>query len=228
MTKPLIKVAVVSDVVCPWCYIGKRRLEKAIDQLKDQIDFEVAYYPFELNPTAPVSGVDNKQHLIEKFGGEAAYAQLTGNVSRVAASEGLNFNFEKQKISPNTRNAHRLLLLAREYGKQLELAEALFKAYFTDGVDLSKNDNLQAVANSVGLPDEKVKIFLESDTGLTEVAAAENELQTMGITGVPFYIINDKYGVSGAQPTSAFVSAFENIGKELAGMESCDIDQKNC
>jgi predicted DsbA family dithiol-disulfide isomerase len=228
MTKPLIKIAVVSDVVCPWCYIGKRRLEKAVDQLKDRFDFDIAYYPFELNPEAPVSGIDNKKHLTEKFGSEAAYAQLTGNVARVAASEGLQFNFEKQKISPNTRNAHRLLLLAREYGKQLELTEAFFKAYFSDGVDLSKNESLQAIAAGVGLPGEKVKIFLESDTGRTEVVAAEKELQSMGITGVPFYIINDKYGVSGAQPTSAFLSAFENIGKEITTAESCDVDQKNC
>jgi predicted DsbA family dithiol-disulfide isomerase len=216
MTKPLIKVGVVSDVVCPWCYIGKRRLEKAIDQLKDKMDFEIAYYPFELNPDAPVEGVDNKKYLTQKFGGESAYVQLTGNVARIAESEGLHFDFEKQKVSPNTRHAHRLLLLAREDGKQLDLAEALFKAYFTDGVDLSNNDNLIEIAKGVGLPEDKVKIFLESNTGINEVAAAEKELHSMGITGVPFYIINDKYGVSGAQATSAFVSAFENVGKELA------------
>ncbi len=229
MTRPLIKIAVVSDVVCPWCYIGKRRLEKAVDQLKDQVDFEIAYYPFELNPNIPVGGIDHKQHLTEKFGSDEAYERLTGNVVRVAASEGLTFDFDKQKVSPNTRNAHRLLLLAREENHQLELAEALFKAYFTDGIDLSKNENLLKIAAQVGLDEQKVKAFLESDTGLTEVAAAEKELHDMGITGVPFYIINDKYGISGAQATSTFVNAFENIGKELtmAG-ESCDVDRKNC
>lgn len=229
MSKPLIKIAVVSDVVCPWCYIGKRRLEKAIDQLKDRMDFEIAYYPFELNPNIPAEGLDHKKYLTDKFGGDEAYERLTGNVVRVAASEGLTFNFDKQKTSPNTRNAHRLLLLAREENKQLELTEALFKAYFTDGIDLSKNENLLAVAVRVGLDEQKVKAFLESDTGLTEVAAAEKELHDMGITGVPFYIINDKYGISGAQASSTFVNAFENIEKEvtMAG-ESCDVEKKNC
>lgn len=229
MSKPLIKIGVVSDVVCPWCYIGKRRLEKAIEQLRDKFDFEIAYYPFELNPDLPASGVDQKQYLTDKFGGEASYDQLTGNVIRVAATEGLTFDYEKQKVSPNTRNAHRLLLFAREEGRQLTLAEALFKAYFTDGVDLSKNENLLVVAATAGLNLDMTKAFLESDTGLTEVAAAEKELHEMGITGVPFFIVNDKYGISGAQPTATFITAFENIGKEfqLTG-ESCDVDEKNC
>ena len=229
MSKPLIKIGVVSDVVCPWCYIGKRRLEKAVEQLKDKIDFEIAYYPFELNPDLPASGVDHKQYLTEKFGGPEAYERLTGNVTRVASTEGLEFNYDRQKISPNTRNAHRLLLLAREHDKQLALAEALFKAYFTDGIDLSKNENLLAIAVAVGLDAEKVKLFLDSNTGTTEVAAAERELQSMGISGVPFFIVNDKYGISGAQSSETLVNAFQNIGKEsMPEGEACDVDEKNC
>jgi predicted DsbA family dithiol-disulfide isomerase len=229
MAKPLIKIGVVSDVVCPWCYIGKRRLEKAVEELKDQIDFEIAYYPFELNPDIPPTGIDQKKYLTDKFGGKSAYEKLTGNVTRVAAAEGLTFDYNKQKVSPNTRNAHRLLLLAREDNKQLALAEALFKAYFTDGIDLSKNENLLHIAVGVGMAEGKVKTFLESDTGLTEVAAAENELHAMGISGVPFFIVNDKYGISGAQPTETLVNAFQNIGKQsMPEGETCDVEQKNC
>ncbi|MBT1702519.1 DsbA family oxidoreductase [Chryseosolibacter indicus] len=229
MSKPIIKVAVVSDVVCPWCYIGKRRLENAVSSLSDKYDFEVAYYPFELNPDLPLEGTDQKEYLSAKFGGEHEYEQKTNHVSQIAATEGLEFNYNKQLVSPNTRNAHRLILLANEEGKQIALVEALFKAYFTDGVNLSKKENLVDIASSTGMDREKVKDFLDSDTGLTEVAAAETELQRIGISGVPFYIINDKYGVSGAQPSHAFIEAFENIGKEmvLAG-ETCDVEAKNC
>src|SRR5687768_3200057 len=108
MSKEKIRIGVVSDVVCPWCYIGKRRLEKAIQNLSDRFDFEVEYFPFELNPQIPASGLDQKDYLIKKFGGEDRYRQLTDHVSKVAAVDGLRFDYNAQKISPNTRNAHRL------------------------------------------------------------------------------------------------------------------------
>jgi predicted DsbA family dithiol-disulfide isomerase len=229
MSKPVIKIGVVSDVVCPWCYIGKRRLERAINALGDKFDFDIAYYPFELDPEAPTNGRDQKEHLIKKFGSESQYDKLTGNVTRVAEAEGLTFDYNTQKVSPNTRNAHRLIQLAKDDGKQAELVEALFKAYFTDGIDLSKNENLIDVAVSAGLDKNKVEQFLESNTGVTEVVMAEQELQRLGISGVPFYIIEDKYGVSGAQPAETFIKAFEDIGKEItAGGEACNVDAKNC
>ena len=101
--KPVIKIDIVSDVVCPWCYIGKRRLEKAIDQLSDQYSFELEYHPFELNPEMPLQGVDQKQYLANKFGGETKYHQITEHTTRVAAEEGLSFHFNKQTTSPNTQ-----------------------------------------------------------------------------------------------------------------------------
>src|SRR6187399_1680124 len=130
MKKPVIQIDVVSDVVCPWCYIGKRRLEKAIDAVSDQFDFEVNYHPFELNPTIPQEGLNQKEYLTSKFGGKARYDQLIGNTTSVAASEGLAFNFNKQAISPNTRNMHRIIRLAAEHGRQKQVVEAFFKAYF--------------------------------------------------------------------------------------------------
>jgi predicted DsbA family dithiol-disulfide isomerase len=230
MSKPVIRVGVVSDVVCPWCYIGKRRLEKAIEQLSDKYEFEVAYYPFELNPDMPKEGFDNKQYLSNKFGGEEQYHKLTSNVTQVAATEGLDFNFEKQTISPNTRNAHRLILIAKEDGKHLEMVEALFKAYFTDGLNLSDKDQLVELAAKVGLDRNKVSLLLESNAGVKEVEIAEKELQRMGIRGVPFYIVNDKYGISGAQPTSSFVDAFTNVANEssVETAPACDVEGENC
>jgi predicted DsbA family dithiol-disulfide isomerase len=227
MSKPVIKIAVVSDVVCPWCYIGKRRLEKAMEAVKNEFEFEVAYYPFELNPHTSVEGVSNKEYLLNKFGSESEYERLTSNVSRVANEEGLSFNYDKQTIYPNTRNAHRLILFAKDSGKEIELVEALFKAYFTDGIDLSKNENLVEIATSLGMNEVDTTLFLSGSAGTEQVVMAETELQRMGITGVPFYIINDKYGVSGAQPSSSFIQAFRNIAQENEG-EVCDVDSKNC
>lgn len=234
MSKPVIKVGVVSDVVCPWCYIGKRRLEKAIESLSSEFDFEVAYYPFELNADMPLEGKNQKQYLTKKFGSQEEYERLTEHVSNVAASEGLEFNYEIQTVSPNTRNLHRMILISKEEGKQLALVEALFKAFFTDGIDLSKKTNLVSIAQRVGLPKEKIEKFLESEAGLTEVAVAETEIKRIGVTGVPFYIINDKYGVSGAQSTETFIEAFRSIGKELMKQgsegegEVCEVDSKIC
>ena len=233
MSKPKIKVGVVSDVVCPWCYIGKRRLETAIDKLSDKFDFEVEYFPFELNPQMPLNGADQKQYLAAKFGSEERYRELTGRVTDVAAEEGLSFDYESQKISPNTRNSHRLIQLAREDSKQLKLVESLFKAYFTDGVDLSKTENLVKIAGAAGMDETKVEEFLQSDTGKVEVEMAEHELQQLGISGVPFYVIDNKYGISGAQSPETFIKTFEEIGAATQpiasdGSTACDVSEKEC
>ena len=231
MSKPLIKIAVVSDVVCPWCYIGKRRMEKAVSELAGEIDFEIAYYPFELNPEMPHEGKNHKNHLSAKFGGEDEYERLTAHVTDIAASEGLTFNFTDQTTSPNTRDAHRLILFAKEQGKHLELVEAFFKAYFTDEIDLTKRENLIDIAVKNGLEKSSVEQFLNSSTGITEVQMAETELQRAGVRGVPFYIVNDKYGISGAQASETFIQAFRNIGKELqtaSAGETCDVESKEC
>ncbi len=229
MTKPKIKVDIVSDVVCPWCYIGKRRVEKAMDSLADKYDFEVSYFPFELNPQMPVEGVDQKQYLSAKFGGEDRYNQITANTTATAAHEGLNFDFSKQKVSPNTRDAHRVIQFAKQAGKQPEVKEALMKAYFEQGVDLSKRENLVSVAVNAGLSKPAVESLLSTNEGLAEIEQTEHELQKLGISGVPFYTINNKYGVSGAQASETFIKVFEDMGKELTATgEACDVDSKDC
>ncbi len=229
MSKPTIKIDIVSDVVCPWCYVGKRRLEQALTKLSDQYNFELEYHPFELNPDMPLEGKNQAEYLGKKFGSQSRYQEITTHMTQVAAQEGLAFHFEKQQISPNTRNAHRLVQFAKTEGKHLELVEALFRAYFTDGVNLSKAENLVEVAVQAGLDRNKVEELLATDDGLMEVALEEKEIQKLGITGVPFYIINNKYGVSGAQPAETFVQALEQVGSEIALTgESCDIDGSNC
>lgn len=209
MEKLKIKIGVVSDVVCPWCYIGKRRLERAMDLASYKFEFEVEYFPFELNPHMPEEGADFKQYLSRKFGSEAKFHELTAHVKKIAAAEGLHFNLEAQVTSPNTRNAHRIILMAREEGKQAEVVEALFHAYFIAGTDLTRIDNLIDIAERSGLDGERIRMLLESNTGKVEIEMAEQELQELGITSVPLFIVDNRIAISGAQSTETFAKAFE-------------------
>ncbi len=225
-----IKIDIVSDVVCPWCYIGKRRIEKAMTALADQYEFEVTYLPFELNPSTPKEGFNQKEYLAKKFGGEARYNEITNHVVSVAAEEGLAFDFSKQHKSPNTRDSHRIIRYAKEEGKQLAVKEAFMKAYFEEGIDLTKNENLLSVSEKVGLNREKISQLLDSEEGLAEVILAENTNHQRGISGVPYYIINNQYGISGAQPTDVFIKALTQIGSEsvAAEGETCAVDGSDC
>ena len=229
MQKPVIKIEVVSDVVCPWCYIGKRRLERAIATVSDEFDFDVEYQPFELNAAMPKAGRNQKEYLTAKFGSTAQYEKIIASTTQVADEEGLHFNFAIQHVAPNTRDAHRIIWLAKNEGKQLAMKEAFMKAYFEDGIDLSNNENLVAIATQAGLEEKKVVDLLHSDYGLAEVVAAEQLNMERGVSGVPFYIINGKYGISGAQAPATFIEAFREIGKELVlENTSCQVDSKEC
>lgn len=231
--KPYLKIDVVSDVVCPWCYIGKRRLEKAVEQLKDKYTFDIHYLPFQLAPETPVEGESNKERLVAKFGSEERYYQLLRQVSGVAAGEGLNFDLENQQIAPNTHRLHRVVLFAQQQGKQLELVEALFKAYFEDSVNLANDQEVIRLAESVGLLASDVQAILQSDAGTAEIDQLLYQNRLMGISGVPYYIINDKYAISGAQPTDLFLEALPEIAAKApmqapAQGEACDVETGIC
>jgi predicted DsbA family dithiol-disulfide isomerase len=227
MNKHKIKIDVISDVVCPWCYIGKRRLEKAIASLPAHLEVEVAFQPFELNPDMPATGANQRQYLSAKFGSEDRYHQITAHVTRVAAEEGLHFDFARQAVAPNTFDAHRLIWLAEREGVQAAVKEALMSAYFEQGVDLSKKENLLAVVTAAGLDGAKAAQLLASDEGTQAVRQLEQLNYQRKISGVPFYIINNKYGVSGAQPAEVFVQALTQVGQEMATQgEACDIDER--
>lgn len=235
MNKPKIKVDIVSDVVCPWCYIGKRRLEKAINTLGAEYDFELEYHPFELNPQMPEDGANQRDYLTAKFGSDERYEQITRQTTQTAASEGLPFALDKQHVSPNTRKAHVLIQQAGTVGKQLEVTEGFFKAYFIDGIDLSKNENLVSVAVQAGLPKALAEEALADESATLQVSLAEQEMYKLGITGVPFFIINNRYGVSGAQASETFIEAFREIAQSqehevdvTSGGEACDVDGRNC
>lgn len=229
MNKTKIKVDVVSDVVCPWCYIGKRRLEAAIRQLPQDVEVEVRHLPFELNPTLPAHGTDQKEYLRSKFGSDDRYLQLTERVTSVASTEGLNFDFKSQHVLPNTLNAHRLIQFATDANVQGAVVESLMKAYFEDGVDLSKQETLLDIVAQAGLDRRAASQLLQSGDDIAAIREMEDLHHQRGISGVPFFIINNKYGVSGAQPSDTLVQVLTEVAtEELAEGEACEVDDPKC
>lgn len=214
--KQSIKIDIISDVVCPWCYIGKRRLDKAIESLTDRFDFVINYHPFELHPELRSEGQNQKEYLAKKFGGDSRYHQLTNNVARVAQGEGLQFDFVKQNVMPNTRKAHVIIAGAKEVDKQAAVTEALFTAYFSNGIDLSKDENLITVAENAGLERKLIEGWLADASRFDGIARSEKEFAKLGVHAVPFFIINDRYALSGAQPTEAFVNVLLEVADKSA------------
>jgi predicted DsbA family dithiol-disulfide isomerase len=215
----MVTVDVYSDVICPWCFVGKRRMEKG---LAGQA-VTVRWRPFELNPDMPREGVDRRAYRVKKFGSWERSLELDAQVGRAFAGEGLAFNPEKMARTPNTFDAHRIIWLAGERGVQDAAVEALFRAYFTDGRDLSDRATLAAVAVGGGLDAKEVDELLAGDRGAADVRRWEQTGQRLGISGVPFFVINEKVAVSGAQPPEMFRAAIEQTAEVGAG-EACEFD----
>lgn len=207
MTNPKTYIEVYSDVICPWCYLGKKRLETALESVQGRENIAIRFLPYELNPATPEGGVDHKVHLAAKFGGghalDAAHARLTALGHEV----GIEYRFDSIEKTPNTFNAHRLLWLAEKEGKGNEAHNAFFKAYFTEGKDLGDEQVLLELGISLGLEKAKVQGLLESDQYEKEVRESEKKAYDIGITGVPFFIFNGKIAVSGAQAVETFQKA---------------------
>jgi predicted DsbA family dithiol-disulfide isomerase len=197
-------IDIVSDAICPWCYIGKRRLEKAL-QLAPQADLKLGWRPFQLNPEMPREGMDRKDYLRAKFG-DASGGKRYDAIVEAGKSEGIDFQFDKIKRTPNTILAHRLIRFAARHDKQDALVEALFRAYFTDGKDIGDIENLAAVAAGVGVDAAQYLVGSEDDETIRQEDAFARQI---GIQGVPCFIIDRQYAVSGAQPAEAFLEIFE-------------------
>jgi predicted DsbA family dithiol-disulfide isomerase len=205
-----VRIEVWSDVVCPWCYIGKRNLESALDRFEHREDVEVVFRSFELDPTAPEVPVETTvESLARKFGTDVAGArELMKRADGVAASVGLEFHHAD---APHVRtvDAHRLLHLALGEGRQAQLKEALLAAYFTRGENLGDHDVLRKVAVDAGLDPARVDEVLDSEEYLDAVYADIAQARAYGATGVPFFVVDQRYGVSGAQPTEVFAQLLE-------------------
>jgi len=200
-------IEVYSDVVCPWCYIGKRRLEAALSAAGID-DADVHWRAFQLNPDLPPEGVDRRQYLETKFGGPEGAARIHDRVREAGRNVGIDFRFEDIARSPNTFDAHRLLRLAVLQSKQGELKENLLEAYFLKGRDLGDPRVLAEIAGETGITGD-VRAWLDSDAEAEGVRQDIADAARLQITGVPFFIFGGRYAIAGAQPTEIFAQALD-------------------
>lgn len=207
-----LHVDVISDVVCPWCYVGKRRLEKALAAHSKPV--KVRWLPFQLNPTMPKEGISRKDYRTKKFGSWERSQELDAKVIAVGNEEGIDFAFDRTERTPNTLDAHRLIWLADKEGVQDSVVEALFMAYFSEGRDISNRQMLLDVVAEAGLDRNRAEATLNSNDGLEAMKEAEGLSQRHRVDGVPFFIVNGTITLGGAQPPEAFLEAF---GREDGG-----------
>lgn len=218
----MITIDIVSDTVCPWCFVGKRRLEQALAQMADAPEVTIAWRPFQLNPDMPREGADRKTHLRAKFGGDERFKQMYDAITEAGKSVEIPFAFDKVERTPNTIDSHRLIDRAGRNGRQDAVVEALFHAYFLEGRDIGDIDVLVDVATGAGLNGDEIRAYLESDEDIERMKAEDRKAREMGIQGVPCFVINQKYAISGAQEPAAFLQIFERIAGEAAQAEAGD------
>jgi predicted DsbA family dithiol-disulfide isomerase len=210
--KPIapVTIDVVSDVVCPWCFIGKRRLEKAL-ALKPNIPVEVRFHPYFLNPWVPREGMTRDEYLTTKFGSPEKYQGIAGRVAQAAAAEGLTYAVDKIRRQPNTLDCHRLILWAESTSKSAAMKQRLMDLYFTEGADLTDREVLVAAAADVGMDPEKTRALLASDADVERVESAANSAKDAGIDGVPTFIFGGVATVTGAQSPEVLANAIEQV-----------------
>jgi len=212
----MLVVDVVSDLVCPWCYIGKRKLETALQRLREHepaLEVAVHWHPFQLNPDLPREGMPRRDYLQAKFGAADA-DQVYARVSNAGAGVGIGFRFDAIQRQPNTLDAHRLVAWAQGRGDAGPLIERLFRAYFIEGRMLGDVDELARLAADCGYPDDEVRAFLGSDDEREPVEAEDREAREVGISGVPFFIFNGKVALSGAQDPENLLQAIAKARAE--------------
>jgi predicted DsbA family dithiol-disulfide isomerase len=211
--KPL-KIDIVSDVVCPWCYIGKRRIENALALVPD-VPVEVHWRPFFLNPWVPREGISREEYLTTKFGSVDAYKGIAGRVVAAADEEGLTYRPDLVKRQPNTIDCHRLIHWAEAIGKAAEMKQRLMELYFRDGGDLTKREVLVQAAADCGLDADDVRSRLATDEDVALISAQAQEASDKGISGVPTFVFAQKYAVSGAQAADLLARAIREVSAEV-------------
>jgi predicted DsbA family dithiol-disulfide isomerase len=210
-----MSIEIVSDVMCPWCAIGYKNLEKALHALENDIDADISWHAFELNPDMPVAGQNLREHLMEKYGITPEQSdENRERISAMGAQAGFTFNFADDGIMINSFDCHRLLTWAKGQGKQTDLKLALFKAHFTDNKRLNDAEILLDVVASVGLDRAAAAAVLDSDEFAQEVRDEQRRMHQMGIQSVPTFIINQKYAINGGQPADVFKQALQQIQQE--------------
>ncbi len=191
-------IEVVHDLVCPWCYIGVRRLLRTLRR-RPELQFELTWRPFLLNPDMPAAGMSRAEYVLRKFGGEDRARRLYLSITEIGLAEGVQFRFERIRRTPSSVDAHRLVRLAARYGRAGEMVEALFAAHFTDGRDLGELRVLTAVAASCGLDGEAARQFLLGDAEAEAIHAENLRAHRLGINGVPCFVVSGRHAIAGAQ-----------------------------
>jgi predicted DsbA family dithiol-disulfide isomerase len=225
MTPSTLTIDIVSDVVCPWCYIGKRKLEAALalPEAANLPKVEVRWHPFQLNPDMPQAGVPRKQYLEDKFGGPERAAEIYARVGAAGRAVGLNLNFDGIKQQANTLLAHALIAYAQQSPQNdaentlgNDVKERIMKAYFVDGEFIGSIDVLVDIAAAAGMDATAVRAHLSDPAERDAVAKADAQARQMGVSGVPFFIFNQKVAVSGAQEPAALLAAMQQAVQEVA------------
>ena len=214
----ILTIDIVSDVVCPWCYVGEKRLEAALGD--DPGPVVVRWRPYQLDPTIPEGGLDRKEYMEKKFGTGGRLQSAHDNLTRLGAELGLPFAFDKIKRSPNTLDAHRLIGWAASAGVQTEVVDRLFKAYFVEGRDIGDRKTLVEIAAECGLDADQVATLLADGADADRVREEIEQAQAMGVSGVPFFIFGGRVGVPGAQEPSVLREAMAQARREMAEAES--------
>ncbi len=212
-----VSVDVVSDVVCPWCYIGQKRLDKAVASLPD-VQVNVHWRPYQLDPTIPPEGKDRKAYMLAKFGSEQKLREIHQRIEPLGKAEGIDFAFDDIKIAANTLEAHRVIRWAASAGDgvQSRVVKALFAANFENGEYIGDKAELARIAGANGMDETVVAGLLASDADKDAVQAEIENAQRMGVTGVPFFILEGKYAISGAQDAAVLADAIKQVAQMKA------------
>ncbi len=206
----MIKLDIFSDPVCPWCYIGKANLDRALEAAPDH-PFEIEWHPFQLNPGMPAEGVDRAEYLEAKFGGKAKAVEIYARVEQAARDAGLAIDFSSIKTMPNTLNAHRLIHWAGLEGRQTAIVSSLFRAYWREGRDIGDAATLTEIAESAGMDRALTQRLLATDEDTEALKARDIHARQRGVTGVPCFIIANQYVVSGAQPPQVWADVIAEL-----------------
>lgn len=193
-----MKIEYIFDTVCPWCYLGKRRFERALAR-RPGTRADIHWRPFLLNPDIPPEGIDRRAYLERKFGGPARVQRVHSAVAAAGESEGIEFAFDRIARTPNTMNSHRMIRFAGSFNRQAETVEALYRAYFCEGRDIGQMDELLDIAVTAGLPRAELKYYLDSDTDVAAVLNDNARAHRLGVNGVPCLVLDGQYAVAGAQ-----------------------------
>ena len=214
MRRPWVKLDILSDPICPWCYIGKANLDAAIADHPDH-PFTVEWHPFQLNPDMPSGGMDRREYLETKFGGKDNAVKVYGRIEQAAKDAGLEIDFAAMQRTPNTIDAHRLIHWAGLEGRQPAVVAALFRAYFADGKDIGDRDTLLEIATGAGMDRAMTERLLDSDADAADIRARDANARSKGVSGVPTFIVANQHALSGAQPPQLWAQVIADIAKQM-------------